>query len=156
MSDLKDKAKELGLYGVLSRWEEYGNQPWLPGLLQDEEAERGRRSMDRRIKEAKLGQFKPMSEFDWTWPTKIDRELVEELFTLRFLSDATNVVSIGTNGLAKTMISQNLCYQALLAGHSVRFIKASELLDELSAADGAYARRRCLKKYSQVDLLAVD
>lgn len=156
MTDLKDKAKQLGLHGVISRWEEYGNQPWLPGLLQEEEAERARRSMDRRIKEAKLGLFKPMSEFDWTWPTKIDRELVEELFTLKFLSDATNVVLIGTNGLAKTMISQNLGYEALVAGNSVRFIKASELLDELSAADGAFARRRCLKKFSQVDLLAVD
>ena len=156
MSDLKDKAKQLGLHAVASQWEEYGNQPWLPGLLQDEEAERARRSMDRRIKEAKLGLFKPMSEFDWTWPTKIDRELVDELFTLKFLPDATNVVLIGTNGLAKTMISQNLAYEALVAGHSVRFVKASELLDELSAADGAFARRRCLKKYSQVDLLAID
>jgi DNA replication protein DnaC len=156
MSDLKEKAKELGFHAVVARWEEYGKQAWLPGLLAEEEEERARRSMDRRIKEAKLGQFKPMSEFDWTWPTKIDRELVEELFTLKFLSDATNVVSIGTNGLAKTMISQNLCYEALRAGHSVRFIKASELLDELSAADGAYARRRCLKKYSQIELLAID
>jgi DNA replication protein DnaC len=156
MNDLKDKAKELGFHALVSSWEEYRNQPWLPKLLEEEDAERARRSMDRRIKEAKLGQFKPMSEFDWTWPTKIDRELVEELFTLKFLPDATNVVLIGTNGLAKTMISQNLAYEALLAGHSVRFIKASELLDELSAADGAFARRRCLKKYSQVGLLAID
>lgn len=154
--DLKDKAKQLGFHAIVSRWEDYRSQVWLPGLLEEEEAERARRSMDRRIKEAKLGTFKPMSEFDWTWPTKIDRELVEELFTLNFLSDAANVVLIGTNGLAKTMISQNLAYEALLAGHSVRFIKASELLDELSAADGAAARRRCLKKYSQVELLAID
>jgi DNA replication protein DnaC len=156
MSDLKDKAKQLGFHGIVSRWGEYRNQVWLPGLLEEEEAERARRSMDRRIKEAKLGPFKPMSEFDWTWPTKIDRELVDELFTLNFLSDATNVVLIGTNGLAKTMISQNLSYQALLSGHSARFIKASELLDELSAADGASARKRCLKRYSQVGLLAID
>ncbi len=154
--DLKAKAKQLGLHAIVSRWQEYCNQPWLAALLQEEEAERAQRSMDRRIKEAKLGQFKPMSEFDWKWPRKIDRELVEELFTLQFLDGASNVVLVGPNGNGKSMIAQNLGFQALIAGHSVRFAKASELLDELSAADGAYARRRCLRKYSLVDLLIVD
>ena len=110
----------------------------------------------RRIKEAKLGQFKPMAEFDWSWPKKIDRELVDELFSLEFLNGATNVVLVGKNGNGKSMIAQNLGYEALMAGHSVRFAKASEMLDELSSADGAYKRRQCLKKYSQVDLLIVD
>jgi DNA replication protein DnaC len=157
MSDeLKNKAKRLGFYTIVARWGEYSNQTWLPTLLEEEEAERARRSMDRRIKEAKLGQFKPMSDFDWKWPRKIDRELVDELFSLQFLDGANNVVLLGPNGNGKTMIAQNLGYQSLLAGHSVRFTKASELLDELSTADGAYARRRCLRKYSLIDLLIVD
>lgn len=71
MSDeLKNKAKRLGFYTIVARWEEYRNQPWLPVLLEEEEAERARRSMDRRIKEAKLGQFKPMPDFDWKWQKK--------------------------------------------------------------------------------------
>jgi DNA replication protein DnaC len=154
--ELKKKAKQLGLQAIVARWPEYCNQSWLPSLLQEEEAERDQRSMDRRIKEAKLGQFKPMSEFDWKWPRKIDRELVDELFSLQFLNGASNVVLVGPNGNGKSMIAQNLGFQALIAGHSVRFTKASELLDELSAADGAFARRRCLKKYSMVGLLIVD
>ncbi len=154
--ELKAKAKRLGLYAIVARWERYCNQPWLLSLLEEEESERAQRSMERRIKEAKLGQFKPMSEFDWKWPKKIDRELVDELFSLEFLNGANNVILMGPNGNGKTMIAQNLGFQALLAGHSVRFNKASELLDELSAADGAYARRRCLRKYSLVDLLVVD
>jgi len=153
---LKAKAKQLGLHAIVSRWQDYCNQAWLPALLQEEEAERAQRSMDRRIKEAKLGQFKPMSEFDWNWPRKIDRELVDELFSLEFLNGASNVVLVGPNGNGKSMIAQNLGFQVLIAGHSVRFTKASELLDELSAADGAFARRRCLRKYSLVDLLIVD
>jgi DNA replication protein DnaC len=157
MSDeLKTKAKKLGFHTIVARWGEYRNQPWLPTLLEEEDAERAQRSMERRIKEAKLGQFKPMSDFDWKWPRKIDRELVDELFTLQFLDGANNVVLLGPNGNGKTMIAQNLGYQSLLVGHSVRFTKASELLDELAAADGAYARRRCLRKYSLVDLLIVD
>lgn len=154
--DLKTRAKELGLYSILKNWEKYCNQPWLPLLLDEEESERAQRSMDRRIKEAKLGQFKPMSEFDWKWPRKIDRELVDELFSLQFLDGASNVVLLGPNGNGKTMIAQNLGFQSLLAGQSVRFTKASELLDELAAADGAYTRRRCLKKFSSVDVLIID
>lgn len=154
--ELKKKAKELGFHAIVARWAEYCNQPWLPTLLHEEETERAQRSMDRRIKEARLGQFKPMSEFDWKWPRKIDRELIDELFSLQFLDGASNVVLVGPNGNGKSMIAQNLGFQALIAGHSVRFTKASELLDELSVADGAYARRRCLKKYSTVGLLIVD
>jgi len=157
MSDeLKIKARKLGFYSIVARWEEHRNQPWLSVLLEEEEAERAQRSMDRRIKEAKLGEFKPMTEFDWAWPKKIDRELIDELFTLQFLDGANNVILLGKNGNGKTMIAQNLGYRSLLAGHSVRFTKASELLDELSTADGAYARRRCLRKYSLIDLLIVD
>lgn len=154
--ELKRKARKLGFYAIVTHWENYCKQTWLPTLLEEEEAERAKRSMDRRIKEAKLGQFKPMSEFDWQWPRKIDRELVEELFSLQFLIGATNIVFLAPNGNGKTMIAQNLGFQALLAGHSVRFTKASDLLDELSAADGAFARRRCLRKYSLVDLLIID
>jgi len=154
--DLKETAKELGLHSMVRYWEKYCNQPWLPTFLQEEEAERAQRSMDRRIKEAKLGQFKPMSKFDWSWPRKVDRELVDELFALQFLDGANNVIFLGPNGNGKTMIAQNLGYQALLAGHSVRFTKASQLLDELSAADGAFTRRRCLNRYSAFDLLIID
>ena len=56
-------------------------------LLRAEEQQRDQCSLERRIREARIGQFKPMSEFDWHWPTKIDREHVEELFTLDFLKD---------------------------------------------------------------------
>src|SRR5262245_14974759 len=105
--DLKEKAQELGLHSMVRYWEKYCNQPWLPTFLQEEEGERAQRSMDRRIKEAKLGQFKPMSEFDWRWPRKIDRELVDELFSLQFMVGANNVIFLGPNGNGKTMIAQN-------------------------------------------------
>lgn len=156
MNELKTKAKRLGFHGLAANWEEYANQAWLPKLLEDEEVQRGQRSLERRIREAKTGEFKPMAQFDWSWPKRVDRELIEELFNFKFLEEKANVVFIGKNGLGKTMIAQNLAHQALLSGHTARFIKASALLDELSSADGANARRRCLKKYSQTALLVID
>jgi hypothetical protein len=50
--------------------------PWLENLLGFEEEERRKRSLERRLHKAKIGSFKPMADFNWTWPTKIDREQV--------------------------------------------------------------------------------
>lgn len=156
MTELIAKAKRLGFHGMVAHWDDYSTQPWIEKLLELEEEERGLRSFARRIRDAKIGQFKPLAEFDWSWPTRIDRELVEELFTFKFLTQATNVVFMAANGLGKSMLAKNLAYQALLAGHDAKFAKASKLLDELSQCDGAHARRKCLRKYCSVDLLVVD
>ena len=118
---LRDRASRLGLIGLLANWEEVSQQPWLSTLLEYEERERGRRSLERRLKNAKLGQFKLMADFDWAWPTEIDRELVNELFELQFISEAANVVLVGSNGVGKTMIAKNLAYQAILRGYTALY-----------------------------------
>jgi len=156
MTELKQKAKRLSFHGMVAHWDEYSNQLWVQKLLEQEEQERALRSFARRVRDAKIGQFKPLADFDWGWPKEIDRQLVEELFTFKFLEENANVVFVGNNGIGKTMLAQNLAYQALIAGHDARFVKASVLLDELSECDGAHARKRCLRKYASVDLLVVD
>lgn len=154
--DLKERAKALGLYGLLAHWDEYGGAAWLGRLLEVEEAERARRSLERRIADARLGKFKAMSAFDWTWPGRIDRALVEELFGLEFLEDASNVVLVGPNGVGKTMLAQNLAYQSLLGGHTALFTSASAMLNELAAQDGSLALNRVLKRYTQPKVLVID
>lgn len=154
--ELKKLASRLGFRAIEANWSEYAEAPWLEALLRAEEAERESRSLERRIKDADIGQFKPMAEFDWSWPQKINRDQVEELFSLSFLDEKANVVFVATNGLGKTMISQNLAYKALLAGHKTRFVKASTMLDELLQCDGGPARRRRIKKFCQPELLVVD
>ena len=52
---LKERAQRLGLFGLLAHFDEFCREPWLPKLLQYEQAERDRRSLVRRIKSAKLG-----------------------------------------------------------------------------------------------------
>ncbi len=156
MSKLKELARKLGFRVIVSNWEQYQDEPWLAPLLAAEEIERDERSLERRIREARIGQFKPITDFDWQWPGNIDRFAVEEMFTLNFLKEKANVVLIGTNGVGKTMIAQNLSYRALMSGVSTRFVKASDMLNELVECDGSMARRRCLKKYSKVGLLVID
>jgi DNA replication protein DnaC len=156
MSDLRKRAKQLGFHAMAKNWDEYANQAWVLKLIEEEEVEKGLRSFARRVSEAKIGQFKSVADFDWVWPKQIDRVLVDELFQFKFLEEQANVVLVGPNGVGKTMLAQNLAYQALLLGHDARFIKASKLLTELAACDGASARKRCLRKYCTVDLLVVD
>jgi DNA replication protein DnaC len=156
MSQLKEKARKLGLRTMVANWEYYGRQEWTEALLLAEEQERDKRTLEQRIREAKIGQFKPMSEFDWDWPDKVDREQVEELFNLDFLKEKSNVILVGTNGLGKTMIAQNLANAALMRGTKTRFIKASEMLNQLIECDGSLARRRCLRKFCTIPLLVID
>src|ERR1044072_8126313 len=111
-------------------------QRWAPRqilehLVQTEAAERAHRSLQQRLLLAKIKKFKPMADFDWSWPTKIERDVIERALTLDFLPEARNLVLVGANGLGKTMIAQNICHAAVLAGHSVLFRSAAALLEEL-------------------------
>jgi len=153
---LQNRARRLGLHGLIANWSELGEQDWVEHLLQIEEAERQRRSLEARLKKAHLGRFKPMADFDWSWPTKVDREAIEDLFAFDFLGDAANVVLLGPNGTGKTMIGRNLAHRAVLRGETVLFTTASEMLNDLAAQDSGAALTRRLKRYTQPTLLLVD
>ena len=156
MTDLKERARALGLRTVVAHWEKYSGESWLEPLVIAEESERDKRSLERRLREAQVGQFKPMSQFNWDWPDQIDREQIEELFTLEFVKNKFNIVLVSTNGLGKTMIAQNLASAALGRGYTTRFVKASQMLNHLVECDGASVRARRLKKYCTPDLLVID
>lgn len=156
IEELRARAKALGLWGLLAHCEELAGQPWLKQLFELEETERQRRSLERRIANARIGTFTLMADFDWRWPQKLNRELVEELFTFAFLREVANVVLLGPNGVGKTMIAQNLAYQALLRGATVRFTTASAMLNELAGQESGTALQRRLRRYVNPTLLVVD
>ena len=150
------RLKRLGLHGIIARWGDLQAEPWLTQLADVEETERQRRSLERRIHNARIGNFKPLADFDWAWPKQIDREHIEDLFSFQFLRDAANVVLVGPNGIGKSMIAQNLAHQALLAGYAVRFTSASAMLNELAAQDSSRSLQRRLRRYVNPALLVVD
>lgn len=156
MSDLERQARTLKLHGLLAHWQEVHRQPWLGQFLAWEEEERSRRGLERRLRRARLGAFKPIADFDWSWPKKIDRTQVEDLFRLDWLQTATNVVLVGPNGVGKTLIAKNLAHQAVLAGATVRFITASELLNALADLTTSASLQRKLTLFCRPHLLAVD
>jgi DNA replication protein DnaC len=80
--------------------------------------QRACRSLQRRLKTAHIGRFKPLCDFDWSWPKRCDRAAVDALMALDFLADATNVVLVGPNGVGKSTLAQNIAHQALIHGHT--------------------------------------
>jgi DNA replication protein DnaC len=156
MPDLIERARALGLHGLVAHSDEIGAEPWVQRLIEIEEAERQRRGLERRLQRARLGRFKPIADFDWSWPKAIDREDIDELFRLRFLDAGTSVVLVGPSGVGKSMIAKNLAHQVVLAGRTARFATASAMLGELAAQDGARALGRAVRRYTSPALLAVD
>ena len=141
-----ERIRKLGLYGLMTHWEEFREASWLPRLLE----------IERRIHNAHIDRFKPMADFDWTWPKKIHRPTIEEFFNFQFIDEAANVVLLGPNGTGKTMIAKNLAYQAVLRGYTVRCATASDMLNDLADQQTTGSLRRRLRRYCNPQLLVID
>ena len=155
---LKQQAIALKLHGLQAHWHEVTEEqyPWLETLLNWEQVERKQRSLDRRLSSAKLGRFKPLNEFNWQWPDKIDPQAIQALMQLDFLTTASNIILLGSNGVGKSTIAQNLGYQAVMQGHTVLFTTAANMLNDLAALDSDNALRRRIKHYAKPAFLIID
>jgi DNA replication protein DnaC len=162
--DLAAQLEQLGLLvtaqalnDLLARasTQRWGARQLLEEIARSETQDLARRSLERRLAQAKLGRFKPMANFEWHWPKKIDRALIERALTLDFLNQGRNLILCGTNGLGKTMIAKNIAHAAVLAGHSVLFRTAGDLLADLDG-DSPGLRRRKFRFYGRPDLLCID
>jgi len=155
---VKQQATEIKLYGLLANWHQLNETQlsWLITWFAWEITERKKRGLERRLRRAKIGKFKPLVDFDWAWPDKIDQQSIAALMQLEFINDATNIIFLGSNGVGKSTIAQNLAYQAALQGHSVLFTSAANMLNDLAALDGDLALKRRLKYYAQPKLLVID
>jgi DNA replication protein DnaC len=163
-NSLPAQLQQIGLRALPAQLDDFlahaAKARWSPHqileqLAQAEIAERSRRSLEQRLRFSGIKSFKPMADFDWSWPTKIERDVIERALTLDFLPEARNLVLVGRNGLGKTMMAQNICHAAVLAGYSVLFRSAAALLEELHR-QSPEGRRSKLRTYANVGLLCVD
>jgi len=127
-----------------------------PYIAETEGNEKAKRSLERRLARSHIGRFKPMADFDWSWPKRIDREAVEAALRLEFCQQGRNLVLVAPQGLGKTMIAQNIAHQAILAGHSVLFLTAAQLLLDLCSQESARSLDAKLKYYATTPLLVID
>jgi DNA replication protein DnaC len=127
-------------------------------LAKRELIERERRSLEWRLRDSKIMQrdFRPMADFDWGWPDKIDRPVVEGLLTADFVEHGHNVVLIGSHGLGKSMIAKNIIHRAVHDGYTALFVETAEMLVDLGAQDSSRALERRIKHYAKPKVLCID
>jgi DNA replication protein DnaC len=165
MAPLTDALTLLGLHHTAAHWDDLvplaTTRRWSPTqllepLVTEEQQERARRSLERRLLRSRLGRFTPMDAFDWAWPKRLDRPAIEAALRLDFLAEARNLVLVAPQGLGKTMIAQNIAHQAVLAGHHVLFTTAAQLLLDLGSQESTRGLARRLNYYGHRGLLVLD
>ena len=156
--ELKHRAERLKLHGLSAHFDELSDSQlaWLHTLLQWEERERQQRGLQRRLSAAHIGRFKPLADFDWSWPEQCDKAAVSSVMSLDFINEVINIVLVGPNGIGKSTIAQNIAHHAVMQGHSALFVNAAQMLGDLAAQDGDNALRRRLRHYAHPSLLVID
>ena len=129
---------------------------YLARLIDGEAQRRQELAIQRRIAAARFPCIKTLDQFDWNWPKKINRTQVQNLFRLAFLPEKANVVFMGGVGLGKSHLASALGYAACLAGHSVLFTTAVDIINTLTAAQAAYRLKAELKRLLAPRILCVD
>ena len=129
---------------------------FLSRLAEGEALRRKDRATQRRIQAARFPVIKTLEQFNWTWPKKINRAQVQNLFRLSFLKDKTNVIFMGGAGLGKSHLAAALAYEGCLAGHTVLFTTAIDIVNTLVAAQSTHRLKAELKKYLGPSIVLVD
>jgi DNA replication protein DnaC len=162
---LPDQLRQLGLAQTATELNDFiaraTQKRWSPvvqleRLVQAELDARLQQRVARRLRDARLGRFKLIADFEWAWPTAIHRPTADRILSLDFLAQRENVILVASHGLGKTMLAKNLVHQAILAGHSARFLTASDLILDLTKQDTARGLQQRLRSYLRPSLLAID
>lgn len=128
----------------------------LARLLRFEYQDRQDRSLESRIKRAKLPERWTLETFPFKKQPGVKKRAIRQLAQLDFVPDATNIVFIGPTGVGKTGLASSILMKALENGYRGLFIKAQELFDELYSSLADRSTRKLLNRMINIDVLLVD
>ena len=131
-------------------------QDLLQRLLEGELDARHARAVKRRINDAKLKGVRTLDAFDFSWPSKINRDQVRHLFTLSFMRQTANVVLIGGVGLGKTHLAAALAREACLKRLPVLFTSAIDIVNHLAEARSHNSLAAAIRRYTRPKLMIID
>ena len=150
---IQEHFEALAAQAAQNQW---AHVDYLSRLIEGEAASRQDRARERRIQQARFPVVKTLDSFDFTWPGKLNRAQVQNLFRLKFVEDKVNVILVGGVGLGKSHLGIALGYAACLAGHRVLFTTAIDIVNTLSAAQKVGRLASELKKYLRPAVLLMD
>lgn len=133
-----------------------GHVDYLVWLIEAEAQQRKDRSVLRRIRAARFPYIKTLDEYDFTYPKRIDRMKVQDVFKLNFIDNCANVILVGGTGLGKTHLGIALGCEACHQEINTFFTSAIEMVNILTAAQAAHQLDQALRKYLKPQLLIVD
>lgn len=161
-----DKLVSMRLLGLADAWKKLQADPATQKLDVDErlgmlvDAEwtyRENRRMKRNLREAKLKMAQAcVEDIDYPAKRKLDRKLIRQLATCKWVEMHQNIVVTGKTGVGKTYVACALAQQACRRGYRILYRRVSRLFDELTIAhaDGSYPR--LLTKLAKADVLILD
>ena len=128
----------------------------LARLLRQEFQDRQERSLESRIKRAKLPERWTLETFPFKKQPGVQKRVMRQLARLDFVPSATNIVFVGPTGVGKTGLAISLLMKAMENGNRGLFIKAQDLFDELYSSLADQSTRRLLNRMINIDALLID
>jgi len=130
---------------------------FLSALVCDELMRRQDRLLGRRLKEAAFREAaRTLDSFDFDFNKKMNRALVFELATARFVAQHEDVLFLGPPGTGKSHLAQAIGFAVIQQGYRVLYREAHVLLEELADAQLAGERKQYIERVSSVPLLIID
>ncbi|OGU20621.1 MAG: hypothetical protein A3K13_08030 [Gemmatimonadetes bacterium RIFCSPLOWO2_12_FULL_68_9] len=129
----------------------------VSALVGDELARRQGRLLERRVKQACFRDVgKTLDTFDFDFNKKMNRALVFELATGRFIAERQDALFLGPPGTGKSHLAQAIGHAVLPTGYRVAYREVHVLLEELAEAQLDGERKEYVHQMSTVPLLILD
>jgi DNA replication protein DnaC len=141
---------------ALARQQKMPHQDFLLLVLQDEASRRDGQATTLRAQKAQLDPKAQLEAWDETAKVSFDRQLLNELASLRFLETHHHVLIVGPVGVGKTFLAHALGHIACRRGHSVLALTMDKVLKSLRHARLTNSHEAELRRFLAVDLLVID
>jgi DNA replication protein DnaC len=127
------------------------------GLLVDRElTERQDRRLQTRLRQARLKHNACVEDLDWRAPRGLDKALMRQLATCRWVHEGLNLIINGATGVGKTWIACALAQKACREGYSALYLRLPRLFEDLGLAHGDGRFSKLMARFAKTDLIILD